>query len=158
VPPESYANAHSSVSKSIPADSLFLGSWSLVSFEHFHPSGKVLEPYGDSPIGSLLYQPDGHMSAQLCSSNPKRFATDDDSQAKAGEIVEAWQTYFGYWGTFDIRAEKGVIVHLVEGCSFPNWIGTKQLRYFRFDGPSRLILEAQSASGRYKLVWLRKLG
>lgn len=143
--------------KPIPNDSPFVGSWSLVSFEHFLPSGKVVKPYGDSPIGSILYQPNGHMSAQLCSSNPKRFSADDDSQANADEIVEAWQTYFGYWGTFGIRAEKGEIVHLVEGCSFPNWIGTKQLRYFSFDGPNRLTLEAQSASGRYKLVWLRNL-
>lgn len=143
--------------KSIPAGSPFLGSWSLVSFEHFPPSGKVSKPYGDSPIGSLLYQSDGHMSAQLCADNPKRFVSDDDSQASADELAEAWRTYFGYWGTFEIHAERGAVVHHVEGCSFPNWIGTKQLRYFRFDGPNRLTLEAQSAAGRYKLVWQRRL-
>ncbi len=137
-------------------DSPFLGSWGLVSFEHFLPSGEVVKPYGDSPLGSLLYQADGHMSAQLRSGSPKQFASDDDSQAKVEEIVNAWRAYFGYWGTFEIDAEKGVIVHRVEGSSFPNWIGTKQLRYFRFDGPNRLTLEAQSAAGRYKLVWQRK--
>ncbi len=135
----------------------FLGSWGLVSFEHFLPSGEVVKPYGNSPIGSILYQSDGHMSAQLRSGNPKRFASDDDSQASANEIAEAWRAYFGYWGTFEIDAEKGVISHRVEGCSFPNWIGTKQVRHFRFDGPNRLTLETQSASGRYKLVWQRRL-
>lgn len=140
----------------VSSDSPFLGSWRLVSFEHFLPSGQVLKPHGDSPLGSLLYQANGCMSAQLRSGNPKRFASDDDSQASAREIAEAWRAYFGYWGTFEIDAEKAIITHRVEGCSFPNWMGTTQVRYFRFDGPNRLILEAQSASGRYQLVWQRR--
>lgn len=140
----------------VSSNAPFLGSWGLVSFELFLPSGEVLKPYGDSPIGSILYQSGGRMSAQLCSDNPKRFVSDDDSQATVDELAEAWRAYFGYWGTYEIDAGKGVIMHRVEGCSFPNWIGTKQARHFRFDGPNRLTLEAQSASGRYKLIWQKR--
>jgi hypothetical protein len=42
----------------------------------------------------------------------------------------------------------------VEGAWTPNWIGTKQVRYFKFEG-DRLTLEADLRGGRGKLVWER---
>ena|ERR1700678_2736670 len=135
----------------------FLGSWALISFEHVLPSGEVLRPYGDSPSGSILYQSDGHMSAQLSVGSPTRFVSDDPDQASAEEAIRAWRTYFGYWGSFRILVDNQVVVHRVEGSSFSNWIGTEQVRHFRFDGADRLILEAQSSSGQYTLVWQRRI-
>jgi hypothetical protein len=136
----------------------FLGSWGLVSFEHVLPSGEVLRPFGDSPSGSILYQADGRMSAQVSVGSPAKFANEDSGQASAEEVAEAWGTYFGYWGSFEVRADKGVVVHRVDGSSFPNWIGTEQVRHFRFDGANRLILEAPSPSGRFTLIWQRLTG
>lgn len=135
----------------------FLGSWALVSFEHRLPSGEVLRPFGDSPSGSILYQPDGHMSAQVSVGNPTRLANNDPDRASAEEATQAWRTYLGYWGSFKVFTENRVVVHRVEGSSFSNWIGTEQVRHFRFDGANRLTLEAQSPSGRYTLVWQRRL-
>ena len=134
----------------------FLGSWGLVSFEHLLPSGEVSKPFGDSPSGLILYEADGHMSAQLSVGNPARLAYEDPDRANAQEAAEAWRMYFGYWGSFKVHAEKGVVVHRVEGCSFPNWNGTEQARHFRFDGTNRLILETQSSSGHFTLIWQRK--
>jgi hypothetical protein len=134
----------------------FLGSWGLVSFEEVLPSGEVLKPFGDSPSGSILYQADGRMSAQVSVGSPIRFANEDPLRASAEEATAAWRTYFGYWGSFKVYAEKGVVVHRVEGSSFPNWMGTEQVRHFRFDGPNRLILETQSPSGHSTLVWQRR--
>ena len=144
------------VQKRNKAESPFLGSWGLVSFEHVLPSGEVLKPFGDSPLGLILYQADGHMSAQVSVNSPARFASEDTLRASAEEATEAWRTYFGYWGSFKVYAEKGVVVHRVEGSSFSNWIGTEQVRHFRFEGADRLILETQSPSGHSTLVWQRR--
>lgn len=143
---------------SLPPESLFLGSWSLVSFEEVLPSGEVLKPFGDTPLGSLIYQGDGHMSAQISVGSPAKFASDDPQEARDEEACAAWRAYFGYWGSFEVYADKRVIVHRVQGSSFSNWIGTEQVRHFRFDGANRLILETQSSSGRYTLVWQRQPG
>jgi hypothetical protein len=132
------------------------GSWSLVSFEHVLPSGELLKPFGDSASGSILYQADGHMSAQVSVGSPAKFASDDPLRASAEEATEAWRTYFGYWGTFRVYPEKRVVMHRVEGSSFPNWIGTDQVRHFRFDGANRLILETQSSSGHSTVIWQRR--
>ena len=133
----------------------FLGSWGLVSFEHVLPSGEGLRLFGDSPSGLLLYQAGGRMSAHVSVGSPAKFASDDTLEATDGEAAEAWRTYFGYWGSFKVYAEERVVVHRVEGSSFSNWIGTEQVRHFRFEGANRLILEAQSSSGHSKLIWQR---
>ncbi|MBV9302474.1 MAG: lipocalin-like domain-containing protein [Acidobacteriaceae bacterium] len=133
----------------------FVGSWTLVSFEHVPPSGEVLKPFGDSPAGLILYHPDGHMSAQVSAGSRKKLACEDPLEASPEEAAEAWRTYFGYWGSFAVDAEKRVVVHRVEGSSFPNWIGTEQVRHFRFDGANRLILETQFPSGHSTVIWQR---
>ncbi len=135
----------------------FLGSWVLVSFEHVLSSEEVLRPFGDTPSGLILYQSDGHMSAQVSVASPTRFASGDPDRASADEAAGAWRTYFGYWGTFKVHSEKQIVVHRIEGSSFSNWIGTEQVRDFHFHGADRLILEAQSSSVRYTLVWQRRI-
>lgn len=134
----------------------FLGSWDLASFQHTSPSGELSAPFGDSPAGLLMYQADGRMSAQVSINNPTRLASDDSLDASAEEAAGAWRTYFGYWGSFKIYPKQRVVVHRVEGSSFPNWIGTEQTRHFWFDGATRLILQAESASGSYTLIWQRR--
>ena len=143
------------MSQSISAESRLVGSWSLVTFEQVLHSGEVLKPFGDSPSGSIIYQADGRMSAQVSVGNRARFASDDPDRATTEEAEKAWQTYFGYWGTYEVNAEKQVVMHRVEDCSFPNWVGTIQVRHFRFAQDNRLILETQSPSGQWKVTWQR---
>ncbi|MBV8898040.1 MAG: lipocalin-like domain-containing protein [Acidobacteriaceae bacterium] len=133
----------------------FLGSWDLVSFEHVLPAGEASQPFGNSPVGLLVYQADGRMSAQLSTGSPTKLSSDDSLEVSIEEAAGAWRSYFGYWGWFKVCAEDGVVVHRVQGSSFANWIGTDQARHFRFDGANRLILETESASGRYTLTWQR---
>lgn len=136
----------------------FVGSWGLISFEHALPSGEVQRLFGDSPLGLLIYQADGHMSTHLSDGESSRFASEDLLQASSDEASGAFRKYIGYWGTFEVSAEKGVVVHRVKGSSFPNWIGTEQVRHFRFDEPNRLTLEAQVPSGHSTLIWQRISG
>jgi Lipocalin-like domain len=115
----------------------------------------MLRPFGDAPTGLILYQPDGRMSAQISVGSRKKLACEDPLEASPEEAAEAWRTYFGYWGSFAVNPEKRVVVHRVEGSSFSNWIGTEQVRYFRFDEANQLILEAQSPSGHSIVTWQR---
>lgn len=149
----------SGISQSFPAaehSEPFVGSWELATFQTVLPSGEISKPFGDSPMGLIVYQADGRMSAQLSVRKPTKLASDDPDQASAEEAAEAWRMYFGYWGSFRVDAAKGVVAHRVEGCSFANWIGTEQVRNFRFEGANRLILETQSSSGHSTLVWRRR--
>lgn len=103
-------------------------------------------------MGLILYQKNGHMSAQLMRPEPIPFASSDDLQATKDETHRAWRNYVGYWGTFSVDAKNRVVTHHIEGGWFPNWIGTNQERSFRFR-EDKLILEADYSAGHAKLVW-----
>jgi hypothetical protein len=130
----------------------FFGSWKLISYELTLTSGSTLNPFGDHPTGLILYQKDGHMSAQLMLPGPIPFASSDPLSATKGETDRAWRNYIGYWGTFSVDTKKRIVTHHIEGGWFPNWIGKNQVRSFRFS-EGQLILETDSPAWHAKLAW-----
>lgn len=132
----------------------FVGSWRLLSYELRLPSGVVAKPLGDCPLGRILYLENGQMSAQVVGSMLNHLANAEPEQATPEEADRAWRNYLGYWGTYTVDAAAGVVVHTVEGAWFPNWVGRKQIRRYRFNG-DQLTLEADSPSWHATLVWQR---
>jgi len=139
----------------MPGDSApFIGAWTLLSYELLLPTGVVEKPLGDHPAGRILYLANGQMSAQVAASGLDPLAGADPREATPEEAGRAWRNYVGYWGTFMVDAEAGVVIHAVEGAWFPNWIGQKQVRRYRFSG-NTLTLEADSPAWHATLVWRR---
>ena len=114
-----------------------IGAWRLVSFETVS-NGAVTYPYGADGCGSLLYSADGRMSVILSRANRPALPTADPLAPVTAEKAAAFESCFAYSGTFTVAPDR--VVHRLEQCTFPNWIGTEQVRYARFDGP-RLVLE-----------------
>jgi hypothetical protein len=138
-----------------PGDSApFLGAWTLLSYDLLLASGVVEKPMGDHPLGRILYLDNGQMSAQVAASGLDPLANADPSEATPEEAAHAWRNYLGYWGTFTVDAEAGVVIHAVEGAWFPKWIGHNQVRRYRFSG-NTLTLEADAPGGHATLVWRR---
>ena len=98
-------------------------------------NGSLLNyPTGESPMGIIMYTPDGYMSAQLMRPNPSHFVSDDWFKATPEEYGRVASTYFAYAGPFRVDEEKSIVTHLVLVSLFPNWIGQKQQR--RRPGPA----------------------
>ena len=73
---------------------------------------------------------------------------------------QAFEGYLAYFGTYTGDDGAGVVVHHVEGATFPNLIGTDQRRTFALSG-DRLTLSTPPLvrAGRrstYVLVWERQ--
>lgn len=132
----------------------FIGAWSLVSYELLLASGVLEKPLGDHPLGRILYMANGQMSAQVMASGLDPLANSDPEDATPEEAGRAWRNYAGYWGSFTVDAEAGVVIHDVDGAWFPNWIGQKQVRHYRFSGDT-LTLEADSPAWHATLTWRR---
>ncbi len=138
-----------------PDDSArFPGAWTLLSYELLLPSGVVEKPLGDRPLGRLLYLGSGQMSAQVAAFSLGPMANDDSRNATPEEAARAWRNYVGYWGTYTVDEIAGVVIHAVEGAWFPNWIGQKQVRHYRFSA-NTLTLEADSPYWHATLIWRR---
>jgi hypothetical protein len=75
--------------------------------------------------------------------NPERksFVSDDPKAGTPDEIVQAYDKFDAYCGTYTVDEEKGTVTHHVEGAKFPNWVGTEQVRYFELQG-DRLQIKA----------------
>lgn len=136
----------------------FLGGWKLVSTEVRYPDGHTT-PYpetGPDGIGFLMYIPSGHMCAQLM--KPGRPNWHDEWHSTAGEAASALDGFVSYCGTFEIRESERTIIHRIETCSMPNWLGTEQRRPYQFVSQDRFFFrgtrEQQRPDGRKTLeIW-----
>jgi|SRR6516162_10902111 hypothetical protein len=132
----------------------FVGTWDLVSFTVKSAAGEVTYPLGADGVGQMTYEDSGRMSAHLCKSGLQKFQSNDTQAATPDETVVAWKAYVGYWGTFTVNSTNHQVEHLVLGSWFPNWVGTKQVRTFRFEG-DQLHLEGDLSAGHATLIWRR---
>jgi hypothetical protein len=134
---------------------LIVGAWSLSSYElRLKPSGTISTPFGPHPVGRILYEANGQMSAQLMRPETTAFASDDPLRATDEEAALAWRNDISYWGTYSIDARAGIITHHIEGAWLTNWVGQNQTRAFQLSGDS-LSLDADSAAWHAHLIWKR---
>ena len=120
--------------------SRFPGAWRLVSAEYRAMDGTVVDsPWGPEPQGMIMYDAYGNMSAQLGRRDRIRFAGGDQLRGTAEEIKAAFESYNAYWGRYAVDEHARTVTHHVEQAMFPNWTGSKQLRYYKLEG-NKLIL------------------
>ena len=104
-----------------------VGGWRLAGYE-VTAGGKTDHPLGDNPLGTILYTPDGYMSAQLAGPGPYE---DQD-------LPDAY--YIAYSGPYDVDEASHTVAHHVDVSVIPSWLGTTQVRQVRFHGPGELAL------------------
>ena len=107
------------------------GRWSLVAAEDVRADGSVARyPWGRHPVGSIVVD-GGWCYLQIMSSDVPSFASD----RPAGDQMKAalLSTYIAYTGPCAIDEAVGSVTLKVEGAWRPDYVGTEQKRYFRFE-------------------------
>ncbi|MDH3205668.1 MAG: lipocalin-like domain-containing protein [Gemmatimonadota bacterium] len=115
----------------------FVGAWDLVDWRTTSSTGEVAFPYGENAKGRITYSVEGGMSAHL--------------MRPPADPADAPRQYLGYWGTFSLDTAARTVTHHVVGSDQANWIGSDQVRGFRFEGSDRLVLSL----GSNQLTWVR---
>lgn len=133
----------------------FIGSWKLLSSEYRTSDGGIMYPMGKGVTGRLTYCADAYMSAQHMSDNRIPFASNDWLRGTPMEIKAAFESYRGYYGTWEVDERKGTVTHRIERGSMPNWAGTDFVRFYEFSG-NHLSLRAapQTMDGTTVTVYL----
>ena len=72
--------------------------------------------------------------------NRPLFAAGDQASGTPEEIQAALQGYVAYYGSCEVDEEKKTLTTYVEGSMYPNWVGTRQLRYYQLRG-NQLVLK-----------------
>jgi hypothetical protein len=138
----------------------FVGTWRLVSFVGYGAGGRETNDYGPTPRGFLMYDKGGRMSVQITRSDRKPFESGDSFRGSPEELKDAFDGYFGYFGTYTVDERAGTVTHHVEGASYPNYAGTDQRRFFTWkDNLLVLSTTPERAGGSdvtYVATWERQ--
>ena len=103
-----------------------VGTWKLVSFwNEFQDGSEAKAAYGKSPTGVIVFTPDSRMMAIVEAEGRKPPQTDEDRAA-------AFRTLIAYTGL--VRFDGDKLITKVDVSWNPGWVGTEQVRTFRFDG------------------------
>lgn len=129
----------------------FIGAWRLVSFEEETIDGEIVYPYGENPIGSLIYDSSGRMSVQIMRRDREPFSSTEWETTPSEEIKEAVEGFTAFFGSFEVDAANNTVIHRVEGHVLPGSVGKVLRREFEFAG-GLLILKP---SPNRRVVWER---
>lgn len=137
----------------------FIGVWRLISCERKSKDGSIDYPYGEKPVGRITYDKTGRMSAQLMRPGRRSTVAPGTSliagNASGEEIREAVSGFIAYFGTFDVDESATTVIHHVQACLVPSWVGTDLKRTYRFNA-HRLVLTAVNMTSVLELIWERE--
>jgi hypothetical protein len=74
------------------------------------------------------------MSVEIMAEGRMRYQEPDAFGGTPQERSEAISTYLSYTGPFELLADRDTVIHHIEVCSYPNWIGNAQVRFAKREG------------------------
>ena len=133
-----------------------VGTWKLVSTEETLKDGSTrpFRQFGPHGKGFLMYQADGCMCANLV--DPDRAKWADSRRPTHEESIAAGERTFAYCGRFEINVEKQQVIHLPEVATDPGYVGSHQIRPYRFEGDKLVlgdVVKDDPEVSRWKIVW-----
>lgn len=114
--------------------------------------------FGDDPQGYIAYMAGGRMISVIADAAQQKLSGDRLS-APAEERAAAFSAANAYAGRYRVDGNK--VVHTVEVCTNPNWVGTEVVRYIELVGDRAIYrTEPQPLGGAtsvVRLVWTRQI-
>jgi hypothetical protein len=120
------------------------GKWKLLAAEDLRADGSVARyPWGQHPVGSIIVER-GACYVQIMSSDMPSFtaATPSNEQMKASLL----SSYIAYSGPCTIDPAAGSVTLKVEAAWRPDYVGTEQKRFFRFENGKLLFGPAPNST------------
>jgi hypothetical protein len=135
-----------------------VGSWKLTAAKTLRANGEVVFPYGKNPIGLLMYDEFGNMSGHVSRRRREAYKIDDLRKGTVQEMSSAIKSYLAYFGSYTINEKGRYVTHHVTGSLFPNWIGSRQKRFYKLTGDTLELSAPFTLDGQTHtalLIWKR---
>ena len=129
----------------IPLRQKLIGTWKLESYTAYPTPNSTIQrptyPMTKNVTGSIMYTPDGYMSAQFLIPGQQSFKRGTGEEA---QWAEAGKRFFAYSGPYYVTHEglgRGEILrHTFQVCNLPGWIGDIQIRTHRFEENGEVLV------------------
>ena len=120
----------------VAAESL-QGRWKLLAAQDLRSNGDIGRlPWGAHPVGSIVVQ-DGWCYLQIMSADTPAF---EDGQPIGDQMkTKMLSSYIAYSGPCTIDEAEGSVTLKVEAAWRPDYVGTTQKRFFRFESGKLLF-------------------
>jgi Lipocalin-like domain len=128
-----------------------VGTWRLASCVRRRSGGRTEHPFGEQPVGLLLYTQDGRMSVHLAFGDREPLSSLDLAELPEAEAALAFRTYLGYGGRYRISGDT--VVHEVEVSSIPDWVGTELVRRVSTSGEALVLRTPEELTAEGPVVW-----
>jgi hypothetical protein len=120
----------------VTAESL-AGRWRLLAAEDLGPGGSVArQPWGAHPVGSIVVE-SGSCYLQIMSTDVPSFVGDKPVAEQMKAMLLS--SYIAYSGPCSVNEAEGSVTLKVDAAWRPDYVGTEQKRYFRFDNGKLLF-------------------
>jgi catechol 1,2-dioxygenase len=118
-----------------------VGTWQLASRTDRDSSGRVLSAagLGETPIGFLMLDAAGHVSAQLAARERSGLVCDSTGRSPDPNNNANISGYSAYFGRYEVNASAGIITYIIEGTLSPADAGKRLLRRFHVVGDTLTI-------------------
>lgn len=138
----------------------FAGTWSLAAVENTNADGSKTLPYGESPVGLLVFTNEGAYAIQILKAVRPKVAANDKNKATPEENAALVQGNNSHFGTYTVDMMKQTITFNVQHAFYPNWEGTVQIRSYTIEGSLLSYIVTNTTNGgsiTAKVVW-KKIG
>jgi uncharacterized protein (TIGR02246 family) len=109
------------------------GRWKLIAAEDLRADGSVARhPWGPRPVGVIVVE-GGFCYLQIMSGDVPSFPPAADRSVAEQMQATLLSSYIAYTGPCVVDDVKGSVTLKVTAAWRPDYVGTEQVRYFRFD-------------------------
>lgn len=137
----------------------FVGTWSLVAVENTNTDGSKSLPYGENPVGLLVFTNKGDYAIQILKSVRPKVLANDKNKATPEENAALVQGNNSHFGTYKVDAVNHTITFDVQHAFYPNWEGTVQVRSYTLEDNTLSYIVTHTTNGgsiTAKVVWKKK--
>jgi len=117
------------------------GTWRLVSYQEKTPGGTVVNPFGETPQGIVIFEPGGYVSLQIMKIPRVSFPAGYE-RATAEQVKAVHEAYLAYYGSWTVDETHSVILENIRASNQPYLNNQMTTQHFDLDG-KRLNLRTE---------------
>lgn len=137
----------------------FVGTWSLVAVENTNADGTKTFPYGEDPVGLLVFSANGDYAIQILKAVRPKVAANDKNKATPEENAALVQGNNSHFGIYSVNQSERTITFNVQHAFYPNWEGDVQIRKYTLENNLLSYVVTNTTNGgaiTAKVVWKKK--
>jgi Lipocalin-like domain len=128
------------------------GTWTLVSVDNIYPDGSRQHPYGEKPVGMLVFDAKGNYAIQILNAARPKVASGDKNKCTPEEYQALVQGSNSHFGTYTADETGKTITFNIMQASFPNWEGTVQKRLYTYTGNEIKYVVTHTTQGGQSVI------